>query len=602
MKKCLALSLMVIAIALVQVQVSYANAPVVSDPGDVIIGDLEGATPPATGTNVFIFPDAFLADDIVSDDATADADIKWSFTGGSGKYTINGVGPLDPSLAVLNGDDPTSPRASSRIDLNDDPGDPSSPQDGDSQTFTFRNADLSPVGGPNVDPGAGAGIIDAANPGTVGDQTQTITLFASDCTSFSSRTITVFTAKSTSDSLSGGGFSPVLGPDVFGPGNLNGWVGFASGGTSTSVNASGLCLTYALTADGDVLWSSPEDYWQLTANTVYKVRIVASSDGAAAADTHAPFFFQFDNFHAAGTGNNYGGQTFTGDIEGGNFAISRPNGWTSSDYMMFPPAGNTPQFIAGAFTPAAELENDPRIGVRVIDLKLDYGVGGSQADFGTVCVSSVEVTSILRDNIQTIPEYVVPLGTTTHFGENNDEVAGAFGTATVSFVGGEFLIQLTGPPNANGGTTRTTGFFDGTQPDANTQLHPVALIANAIYRTTADIRMVSSDTDPPDVIQMSISNPTFETGSFSYNTVGGSIASPGNMFRVGSPRLATSTFEHYHTAVNLSASITPNTNRVKSDVKFFAVSTQGGGAGSGGDQVAVSTLEIHRATNITANN
>jgi hypothetical protein len=98
MRKGFLFTLLSIAFALTQVSNTYAEAPIIADPGDVIIGDLEGATNPATGTNVFVFPDAFNLGDIVSDDQTDDADIKWSFFEATGLITINGVESLDSSL------------------------------------------------------------------------------------------------------------------------------------------------------------------------------------------------------------------------------------------------------------------------------------------------------------------------------------------------------------------------------------------------------------------------------------------------------------------------------------------------------------------------
>jgi hypothetical protein len=168
--------LLVAAFAILGVQ-AMAMAPVIGDIPSPIIGD-EGIATPA---NIFVYPDAIDLDRYVSDDTTPSNEIKWSYDG-TGNYLLNGVDPIDTG-------DPNNPGAN-QIDTQDlDP----DQVDNDPRTVTFRNANLTPIGqSPGNDPGfTGVGA------------DEIITLFASDCTTYSMKEIFVYTDAGGNDRLSG---------------------------------------------------------------------------------------------------------------------------------------------------------------------------------------------------------------------------------------------------------------------------------------------------------------------------------------------------------------------------------------------------------------
>lgn len=574
MKKGYALTLLTAAIALVQVSTTYASAPVISDPGDVIIGDLEGGATPATGTNIFVYPDAINLNNIVTDDLTPKNQLKWSFTGPTTKIRINGVARLATTLQNLNGDDPTSPRASSRLDQNDtDPGNPVTGKDSDPFTITFRNFNLTPT---NATPSVGpAGFITA--------ETTLVTLFASDCTSFGQRSITVYTARGTSDALSGGGVVPVIPPVNFGTGP-QGWIGGSIAGTgSTAQNASGLCMTVPAAGSNIVLWISPERYFDLVNNKIYRVRTTVSMSNPSSppADTIPLWFFLFDNFNTGNPGGNYGGFDWVLDVDGDAQGIGRTNGRTVYDFWFAPNAVNTPQWQTGAFTPAADPFNDPRIQFEIIDANAALL---TQNDAGTICIQSINVGAINHDTLQVSSVvFNAPINTATHFPRANTDV----GTATST------IDNPTGTINVTMGTTGdvrvTIGYFDNTKPNLNQQLNPAVWQGNTLYRMKMRVRAATSTANPVDAIFTAIDTATNELGAQSYtlSTAGGV------MVGAASPKLTAATYEGYVSSQNATSSLVVDANRLR-PIPFFFNTTALFGNGTGADAFVVESLTLEK--------
>jgi hypothetical protein len=571
MKKGFALTLLTVAIALVQVSTTHATAPVISNPGDVIIGDLENA-PTSTSTNVFVAPDIINADQIVTDD-TPDNQIKWSFTSSTTDIEINGVPRLDPSLTGLGADDPTSPRLISRLDLeNNDDGQDVDVEDGNARTFTFRDVSLSP----NV-----------ANPGDTGPagppglvNTNTITLFASDCTTFSAKDIVVFSIRGESDGLSGGGPEIIYTADF--TTTDDGWIGgnqAGFGGTVAS-GATGLCMTVPAAGNNLVLWVSPDGYIELVNNAIYRVRTGVSTDQTAA-DAIPFWFFIADNAQLlGGPGGNFGHFAWVLDVDGGAQGIGRANGRTSYDFWFAPNAVATPQWQSGAFTVGADPFNDLRLQYQVIDANAALQ---TQNDSGTICVENIEVARIDHDSLQVSSTvYNPPLDTSTHFaGANND-----FGTATAAIDNNTDSANI--DLSTTGDVRRTVGPFDPLQANLNLQLYPVVWTGDTLFRTRTAVRAATSEADPVDALFIVMDTTNNELGTQTYTLSNLGVA---QMSTAASPKLVSAEYEAYHYSQNATDSVIVDANRLRP--QMFVLNGNGlFGTGNGGDAVVVESLEV----------
>lgn len=577
MKKGFALTLMTVAIALVQVSTSHAIAPVISNPGDIVIGTLETN---ATTFQVFVAPDLINSNQIVTDE-TPDGQIKWSFTAADDDIEINGVGRVDPGLVGLGADDPTSPALSKRIDQNNlDDGEVDDVEDGNAVTFTFRDVSLSPnVANPGDTGPAGA-------PGVV--NVNTITLFASDCTTFSSRDIVVYSIRGESDGLSGGG------PEVIYTVDFNttddGWIGGNQAGFGGTVSSTGgLCMTVPAAGSNLVLWISPEAYVELVDNAVYRLRNTATTDQTGTDAIPLLFVIHSNNYYltGGGNGNNYGGFAWFLDVDGGANGLGR-NSDNEVETWVTPNAVATGQWQGGAFTPAADALND---------LTLRYDVNDAnpailtQNDSGTICIETLEVGRIDRNNLQqSAVLFNPPIDSSTHF------IAATIGTAMTS------IDNNTDTANADLGTSADTR-VDLIPYDANAdgvpgsqfgyqEFNPVVWNSNELVRTQVDIRAAASETDPVDSIFLAMQTTNNELGTLTYTTrSGGSV-----MVGSASPKLAVATYEIYHHSGNASTSIVPNTNLQRGSLFFFNTGSLFG-TGTGGDAVVIEDFKIDQIAN-----
>lgn len=370
-----------------------------------------------------------------------------------------------------------------------------------------------------------------------------------------------------------------------GGGNANGWVGGipAGFGGSTSLTANGLCMTVPELGDNFALWVSPERYVELTDNVVYRSRAFVNTDQTAP-NTIPLFFFVYDNFNTGGIGNNFGGFSWVLDVAGGANGIGRAQGRSQFDFYFAPNPIVTPQWTDNAFTPGADAFNDMRFQYRIIDADPNLG---TNLDFGTICVSRLEMTAIPRESLAVDSVlYNPPLSTETVFAQANDEVATGGNivinntTNQVSYdlPSGTFVRKTLGPFNPNAGA------------DLNLQLYPVVWEANTLYRVQSSIFAQSSILDPVDVIFLAADTATVELGTAQFSTRG----SPGGVFDLAaSPRLAAATYETYFYSQNATLSPIANTNRLR-PLAIFINSGDIAGPASGGDTFIVESLEVQR--------
>jgi hypothetical protein len=579
MKRGFALTLMMVAIALASVSTSHATAPVISDPGDVIIGDLEDRS--GTTPNVFVSPDAIDADQIVSDDVATDAQIKWSFAQGVGNTIhINGIPGL-PNLIGLDDNDPTSPNITKRLDANNlDGGGPIDTADGNARTFTFRNQTLSPNNS----------SVNGSPDGVLG--TTVVTLFASDCSTFGQRSIVVWSIKGSSDSLSGGGFEIVKTVDF--TTTTDGWIGGNSAGFGGTVasGASGLCMTVPPAGSNLVLWLSPEGYIELVDNAVYRVRTGVSTTQTGA-DAIPLWFSIFTNTYLTqgGNGGNYGAFSWVLDVDGGAQGIGRANGRTSYDFWHAPNAVATPQWSAGAFTPAADSLNDAMLQFQIIDANAALQ---TQNDSGTICIEDIEVGKIDRGNIQVASSFDDPINSATHAFATG--AADSIGTATTSINNGNAEAVI--DPAATGVVRRTLVYFD---PEADgvtgaqfgpRELFPVVWAGDTAYRGRIGVRAQSSEADQVDALFLAMDTTNVELGVQSYTLRTAGSAMNGS----ASPKLTSAEYEVYFYGQNSTDSLTPDANRTRAFPFIF--NTPGlFGDGNGGDALVIDSFAIDTLVN-----
>lgn len=468
-KKGLIVTLLSVAFACAY-GLTHAAAPVIDDPGDLIVGDLEQGA----GNNLFAFPDAFSLDGIVVDDTTADSAILWSYSG-AGKYRVNGV------LGLSGPDNPTTPPGAKELRSNDaDLGHLKSggaPQDATGETVTVRNNDLSPLPGlgPYGEP-ATTGLLDPA-------ETQAVTLFASDGSTNSFQTIVVYTANETSDSLSKG-LIPIFDFDYENnPGLRTGWLSRIDGGLSagTTGTGSGFCMWVPLVnvSTAAVYWFSPNNpstpnvpgYITLVDNAVYRLRTYMWTDTTA--NGAIPFWtFGYNNnmYMPTLTSNVYGGDLYVLDVAGGANGIGRTQGRTIFDFWEIPnaaltqqwrgtlPGGNPDNARSVVNNANVDNRNDTNISVRILD---GNSAISSDGDTGTICLKRVVASRIDFSKLSATLLDGPPINTATH-GVLPDTEPGTPGNGTMVISNGtDAVTGIVGFATANVGPSYETNINGG---------------------------------------------------------------------------------------------------------------------------------------------
>lgn len=490
MRKGLTQTLLTVAVALLGFNAMSA-APIIGNIPDVIIGDAEAGT----SSNLFVYPDAINLDTFVSDDNTSDGAILWSYSASGTAYRLNGA----PEIGA---GDPNAPGGASLAGDSD-----AAKVDANARTVTFRNINRSPVGGPNTAPTT--------------SESEVVTLFASDSTTYSQKDFMVFVDNDGADALSGGSSYVLEFSKSFTQG-AQGWVSFvdfAIGGTvTTTQGASGLCVDVSLAGVNIGGWAtepfSAANYTgiDLTANSVYQVRTGVTVSGATAGTAPAwtMVYMQKATLYA-------GDNVFFGNFGDANAPFPLNTASTASEKQVYeawvtPIAIQTAQFNAGAFTGAALAENGMRLELRAIDVA-NAGYN-AENDAGQICWNSVEVrrydidslgiesTPYNQTTFQASPANqgatVNPANwTTTDFGANS----------TVSYTGGVISIL---PASASAWSDSGPGAFvvaePGDQTPATVDNFPVPWVSDKLYKVTALMaaNSVAGEANGPDFVRVGV--------------------------------------------------------------------------------------------------
>lgn len=487
MRKGFILALTVVAIASIQVQTVQAKAPVVQDIIEVIISDAQGATPPATGTGIFVFVDAINLDAIVSDDDTATSAIKWSYATASPDYVINGANPID-----LMSDDPTDPMgANTRIDqVNLDAGEAGTGEieDGNPRTITFRDITTVATG---------------SEPAGTELNSAMISLFASDCTTYTEEIFTVKTVVGQTDTVSK--IDKVIIQDLdFLTGN-QGWMGFlgtqaGNAGTFDDSSGNGLCMTVPGPGDHLVGWVSPDGLIPTGDDAVYELRFTLTDQTPNAPNGTIPVFeLIWDNFNGGVAGaNNFGGQAHI--LDGTGFANGIGRVTNDFTFYVAPLSINSSTWKAILNNPA----NDPLVAIRVSG-RLNDGNAALNAgnDLGTICIAHLTITCIPQPLFVPSSTSSIPISDTDYDAATTD-----FGNGSVVFPGNG-TAEITVARAANGEVTNGTGTGNRRQLFVNTgggnttaDLFPVTWIGGMVYRTRMGLRYLN----PGDLASSGIGN------------------------------------------------------------------------------------------------
>jgi hypothetical protein len=553
---------MAVAVVIMAAKV-MAMAPTIGDIPSPVVGDNETATP----ANTFVFPDAidltaFVTDMNAGNPPTVNdpANIMWSYEimGGTARYRINNRDQLAPT------DDPANPPAAKRIDgpgsADDDPlgtNDPAS-------AITIRNIALSPIGGPNVDPGA-AGIIPA--------ETQEVTLYAGDGTTFSWKAVLFYTDNDGVDRLSGGGGPPPV--EVYNQTFTNTVGNFAYallGGAATSSydSANGaLCISTVASGDNLGLWTGPYGVLPLVKNKVYKIR--AQINTSQSDKTLVPFWdliinsFVWDNPTAPNRQvkglNLYGGNyMFLSNTGNANAAV----GGSTTDFLLYycPSPMLTAQWNdesegafptgPGPFAPSQAGVRDASMEFRILDAASNTGTNSAQA-LGTLCLTALSIHTHDYADL-TMGANKMDFQTITQGGLNGASGSGntratVLVGATASFANGAVTIT----PTQNTGLTLVEPGdynFDLVGGNSVVDNYPAAMTPQTLYQiqVTMSAPTTGDENAPPDIIFLGADTPTNELINLSYVT---NNAWHHAMPKTGTPQTYTAFFySNYGTAAS----------------------------------------------------
>jgi hypothetical protein len=412
------MTMLVVAIAVLSAK-AFAMAPTIGYvPSPVIADDT-----PVTGSRIFVYPDAMDLGTLATDDTVSTSAIIWSYYAAD-RYQINGLDSMD-----LATDDPNSPGGKSISATDSDP----ASVDSNPMTITFRDMTLSPISAGDVNQNQ-----TPTSPTIVGSGV--VTLFASDGSTYSMKSIMVYTQQDGYDHLSGGyGMTTVM--DSV-PSNTN-WTtytdsGLGSAPTYSSSSSSGLCLGAPLTPDTYGGWESPYGYVDLIQNQVYRFRLSMTGE-AVPAGTTPLWDFQVDNFDVnhQGSTNKYGLGYLVFDNEGGAEAVG-----VSSQYdVWFTPvaslASSWNDATTGMFTSTMDSLNDMRLQFRLLDIAVP--ANNASLDAGTLCLRNLEVSHVAMTDMP-VEGNVINDTNLTSANYSVNQLA-APGHTNVSYSGGNIVLS-----------------------------------------------------------------------------------------------------------------------------------------------------------------
>jgi len=589
MKKGLTITLLTVALAMIGFQ-AMAMAPVIDTIPSPIVGNAD-----ATAANTFVFVDAINLTSFVTDDSSPSANIIWSYEETGTKYLLNGVTPInttDPAGIEVN---PGAKRIDNQVlggefDL-----------DTNAKTITIRNSSLSPIGGSTTTPPAG--IVPA--------ETGTITLYASDGSTFGQRDLVIYTDSGGLDRMSVGENAgiPVPVPPPWDTGTGNVWVSSTVAGTITySRTTNSICIEAPINGDNWGFWVGTPYQLDLVKNAVYDIKLQMT--GSNATPGHTPFWdFTIDNNDTIGAGPNlYGADQFFLDNEtGANAAISTPKDF---HLIWTPIAMTTDQFTgegayAGTetlFSAAHAADKNGRFMFRVMDLYLNGGSGIlANNQYGQVCIKGMTVT---RYDVTMMKK----VGATIYDNHAFNTTAGNAGCVTpVTLTPGASTLDYTGgvitvTPTAAGQTQSytsiypgdTVNVFSGTPTDVANQAdnYPVAYDAGTIYRTEVSIVAAdaNSQTNPPDVFWIMADTPTQEVINQNFVTshVGGCA-----MPKTGTPQIYTS---FYHTNFGTNSTIGAGWKRFRPIFTYCNLASLGGAGNNNSGVIKISKIAVDKVT------
>jgi hypothetical protein len=527
---------MTVSFALATVK-SFAEAPTIRDWPDMIIGDIESVTQSVTAGNVFVFPDAFDSrDTFIADDTENSVTVKWTFLQLSGDdILINGVPSLDGLGGPLGGtSDAIQPPVSRQITANNaDPGDTQSPdlgelEDGNEFTLTFRNATLSPISGPNVEPGS-VGLVDTA----------VLTVIASDGTVTSTipGDMIVQTVNDGTDSLTEGISLDPLDSFDFSTGALN-WTSAVLTGATAAQNANGLCVTVNGPGGASLgLWNSPafnvDPPIELVNGKAYRARFDLSSSNSDP-DEIPIIILSYSSLA-------WGGNAFWIDVLGGANGVDRPQGIDVADMWITPVPVRIAAWQTGAFQPAEDAFNDAQLQFAVpnVNANINFAV-----DNGTICVATLSISS---GDVSSLGSGTAVLGPVTPTDAVFDALSITDSTLaadtalpdSAGFVaaGARFAVApVSGNSAASNPLFRAAGLglltFGDTNATSLSDTNAIPWNSGVLLDTQITVESESGGTDPVDATAISFLAATSETGGAMYVTSG----APGGVFdQMGSP-------------------------------------------------------------------
>jgi len=492
---------------------AMGRAPVIANVPDIIIGD-NGATP----ANTFTYPDAFNLNDKVSDEDNTDDQIIWSFYEASGTYMINGVPTL--SVGQLTSATLINPPTNRRI-LG--PGiNPLDSTDGDSSavTATFRNAHLSPIGGPNTDPGA-AGIVTA--------ETKVLTLFASDGATVTEGVrankggmMMIYINNDGDDKTSPSGVAATaIFTKIFT--TSTGMNQMPEAGTVTfSVSANAICLEVPGPGDNRGEWGTKYDDptlgIDLVANNVYHARIQGRTNQSSYG-TIPMWMFLFENGSNSGD-PGVGAGSYTSEhvfLAADNQLGANAIGSRDLHVYFAPLAFQTAQWnngTTGAFISAYDPYNDMRVRFRAFDY--ENGGWGGATDLGQICVEQLTLERFNYADRMVVGEvYNQPVANLTDWSAH--VTSGAAGDMTTTVASdGVTLVHSSGITAwTNQGINYVPG--DGTLGDLSSAAvnasYPVAWEPDTLFQVDVELSNPSPTTpndQGSDLVRIGMDCPTAE--------------------------------------------------------------------------------------------
>jgi hypothetical protein len=564
MSKGLKVSLVTVAIALMGMS-AMATAPVISDIPDPIVGGGETVTP----SNTFVYPDAINLNFYVQDDGGIE-NVVWSYeVAGTQIYSINGNDPIDSGS-----EDPTDPAAVSK-DLGTVRNGEEDP-DTAANTITIRNVNLSPIGGPNVDPGDTAGILSS--------ETQVVTLYASDGSTYSQTEIMVYTDNEGEDRLSTG---VVDGEQEYQQDFTNddgGYISTTLNSATVTVGGNGICIEVAAGNTNIGQWISPYPLFEMQGNAVYRIR--ANVNGSQTTAGLVPLWDvivqNFDSADGVGGANAYLADYLFLDNEGGANAVGPSVGLSNIELYFVPLSAKSPAWndaSTGAWTTANDGMNDIQIIFRVLDADESGGYGG-ELDVGQVCIQGIDIDRFDLNTNVTEGDTVMDLAVN----QTNYRAEDLLGSSTFDWTtgvtygptDGNYEVELTQVQPGDGDHLGVGG--SGAAEDD----YPIVWDAETIYMIEMEVSAPTAgdEAQPNDVIQVGMGPPSWECFMLNSVTRGDSTMHNIGMPKSGTPQTYVTFFNSH--AQSLSAQddfrrLAPRVQILNSDALSFNGQSQNTG-------------------------